>query len=129
VGLIRALHDGACRFAGGVSHAQAVPSSRLEEALIPGLAGVSAGVLEVVTGLVVHAFGAFFEAFLRDLPDGLRFAVAFRKPLGKEVALGEPFANDALVAGAAGHRQAPKHPKPEGAPHQKLHLTLAAPPR
>ena len=112
MGLIRALHDGACRFAGGVSHARAVPSSRLEEALIPGLAGVSASVWEVATALLVHAIGAFFEAFLRNLPDGLRFTVAFRKPLGKEVALREPLANDALVTGAAEGRKARKQGKP-----------------
>jgi large subunit ribosomal protein L33 len=75
--------------------------------------------------VVFHAFGAAFQALLRDLPDGLLLAFFGRKPLGHEVALGETVANNAFVAGTAQDSQSREDGDERESPHHGITSSLA----
>jgi large subunit ribosomal protein L33 len=78
---------------------------------------VTAVLDHVLTGLVLDAIGAFFQAFLGDLAGCVVLALGLRKPVHQEVALGKTLADDLLVTRTAEKEGPGEGQKGKGRPH------------
>src|SRR5687768_5396125 len=88
---------------------------------IAGRAYASAGFHEGIAALVLDAVGALVQPSPRHLPHGLFLTPGRGEPLRQLVALGEPLANDALVA------RAPRRQKHEANKGESRHGNSVGP--